>query len=184
MFKTNIVDTFPTKILISENLELAEKLLPLCNKYTEITETTLLDIPNYPSTLRNEKLNKQINSEPIVIEAFDYIEKLIKEYTGKSFVSWEASAHGNENYGFFSSMNKGAFLRKHKHLHCTYSGLIYLEVGENVPSLIMHNPNPFDYGTIKIEAIKGRVLMWPCWLEHELEMKMNDNPRKVFSFNV
>jgi hypothetical protein len=179
---TNIVDIFPTKILITENFKLAEKLLPLCNKYTEITDTTLLDIPNYPSTLRNDKLGDQINSEPIVIEALDYIQNLVDEYSKTINVTWQV--HNSKGYAFFSSMNKHSYLRKHKHLHCTFSGLIYLETGQDVPPLIIHNPNPFDGGTIKIDAIEGRVLLWPCWLEHELDMKLNDNPRKVFTFNV
>ena len=59
---------FPTRVLSDVNLEFAEKLLPLCNKYTSLTDSGLLGTENYPSTLANEKFNLLVNSELVVLE--------------------------------------------------------------------------------------------------------------------
>ena len=63
---------FPTRILSDINLEFAKKLLPLCDKYTSITDSGLLGTENYPSTLANEKFNSLVNSELEVLEFFDF----------------------------------------------------------------------------------------------------------------
>jgi hypothetical protein len=185
-----INEFFPTRVLSDINTHYAETLLPLCNKYTELTDTGLLGTENYPSTLANEKFNDQVNSEPAVVEFFEFI----LEYYARPLIEAKNIEYRPtlfRPYGFFSSMERHAFLRKHAHQNCTFSGTFYLEVGKNVPPLIMHDPRPFtkfDCNDLQSQIIihpkAGLFLMWDHWVEHEVFQKLNDEPRKAFSFNL
>ena len=189
-------ELFPTCIVIDENPILAQALLPLCNKYTEMSETNCLHIENFPSTLFDRELTQQVMAEPLVEEALSYIvtwvlPRLLNHRNIKSPTKLRP-------FGFFSSMEKYAYLRKHAHLDCSFSGLMYLEVGENVPDLLIHDPRPvtkfISYPMEQVtrtnelsHVIKpepGMILLWESWLEHEVYQKMNDEPRKTFVFNL
>ena len=101
-------------------------------------------------------------------------------------------------FGFFNSMEKHAYLRKHSHTDCLFSGLIYLEVGENVTPLILYDNryyrhflnyplqeiNRYNEPLHVIYPKKGMILLWDSYLEHEVYQKTNDNPRKTFVFNI
>lgn len=181
---------FPTRVLSDIHVEFAEKLLPLCDKYTCLTDSGLLGTENYPSTLANEKFNALVNSELEVVEFFNYLlETCARPLIEAKGVVYENSMF--KPYGFFSSMNKYAFLRKHAHQECTFSGTFYLDAGPNVPPLVIHDPRPltkFDTNQLQSQVIitpkKGLLLMWDNWVEHEVFQKFNDEPRKAFSFNI
>ena len=184
---------FPTVLYsdkIDENLRL--NLLSLCDKFIAKTDENLLNIKNFNSTLHgDEELRKEINEHPIVVETFEYIKDSIMQ-----FLSMRQQPYNEEDlnpYGFFSDMKQHAYLRKHAHRDCRFSGIIYLEIGEDVPSLIFHDPRPVlhvepsRYQTIPvvpIEPQEGMFLLWDHWLEHEVYQKTNDNPRKSFTFNI
>jgi hypothetical protein len=181
---------FPTRVLSDVNLEFAEKLLPLCDKYTSITDSGLLNTENYPSTLNNDKFNQLVNSEPEVLDFFDFIlENYAKPLIETKGVMYDRSMF--RPYGWFSSMHRHAFLRKHSHQDCIFSGTFYLDTGPNVPPLVIHDPRPFtkfDSNHLQSEVIitpkTGLLLMWDNWIEHEVFQKSNDEPRKTFSFNI
>lgn len=185
-----INDFFPTRVLSDINTYYAKKLLPLCEKYTSLTDTGLLGTENYPSTLANEKFNDQVNSEPEVIEFFDFIlENYAKPLIEAKSIEYRSDLF--RPYGFFSSMGRHAFLRKHAHQNCTFSGTFYLEIGKNVPPLVIHDPRPFakfDSNEMQSQVIvhprTGLFLMWDNWVEHEVFQKNNDESRKAFSFNL
>jgi len=184
---------FPTIIyrnIIEENLRL--ELLDLCNFYVNQTDETLLNIKNFKSTLHAEtNLKDEVNSHPTVIKTFDIIKQSIKELlTARRQPYFEEDL---SPFGFFSDMHKGAYLRKHAHRDCMFSGIIYLEIGDDVPPLVFHDPRPFTnfeptrYQTIPVIPVypqEGSILIWDHWLEHEVYQKENDNPRKSFTFNI
>lgn len=183
---------FPTCILIDNVEEISKKMLPLCNKYTQKTQTNLLGQANFPSTLYDE-LSIDVNKEPLVIETLEYIHsRYIKKILYDRGVFYDRNKFGDP-YGFFSDMKKGAQLRKHSHQDCQFSGIIYLEVGDNVPELIFHDPRPYpkfqtsDFKTndaIPIKPENNLILIWDHWLDHEVREKTSDQPRKAFSFNI
>ena len=187
-----IVNFFPTQIfkdIVNENMK--NDLLKLCNDYTSKTQTNLLHIDNFPSTLANTELSYPVNTDPTVKMVFEYLYEIANNFASQrqQFVDKDSF----RPYGFFSNMKKGAHLRKHTHKDCRFSGIIYLEVGDDVPQLLFHDPRPHvqfepsDYGGKYIESIKpenGMILMWDSWLTHELMYKENHQPRKVFSFNL
>jgi hypothetical protein len=184
-----IESVFPTCILQDSNTDLANALLPLCNKYTSLTTDNLLNIDNFPSTLGSNELNPVVMSDPFVQETLRLI---ISNYAVK--LAEAAGMNYNQidfkPYGFFSSMNKNAYLRRHMHHNCTFSGIIYLEIGEDVPPLVLFNPKPISVFNNEIQNTKfigpkaGNIVMWNAWMEHEVPQKINDNPRKSFSFNI
>lgn len=183
---------FPTVILFDKVPEISNKLLDLCNYYTSQTNTNLLGHSNFPSTLYDE-LALEVNKESLVIETLEYIHsKYIKTILTDRGVFYDRNKFNN-SYGFFSDMKKGAQLKKHFHQDCQFSGIIYLEVGENVPELIFHDPRPYhkfqtlDFRTNNVISIKPEnhlLLIWDHWLEHEVPEKINDQSRKAFSFNI
>lgn len=189
----NFEPLFPT-ILLKDyiNDDLKNNLLELCNKYTEETQTNLLGIDNFPSTLQNRDLGPLVNQEPVVQETLDYI----INYYVKTFLEARGQPFDTKTfnpYGFFSDMKKGAYLRKHSHTDCRFSGIIYLDIGENVPSLVFHDPRPYKmfepsyYGSnsaLPVAPENNLILIWDHWLEHEVYQKTNDNHRKVFTFNI
>jgi hypothetical protein len=183
---------FPTKILFGEENELCEKLLPLCDFYLEKTKTNLLGQNNFPSTLY-DTLSEEVNNDLVVKETIEYIcEKYIKKIIIDRGLNYKKE-NFQQPFGFFSSMGNGAQLRKHSHQDCQFSGIIYLEVGEDVPELIFYDPRPhpkfqtLDFYVRHYEVIKpknGLIMIWDHWLEHEVDIKKNNEPRKCFSFNI
>ena len=185
-----ITNFFPTRILTDFNHDFIPKLLPLCDKYTAQSETDLLGVGNYPSTLANGDLNELVNDEPAVKEFFDYlIENHARSLIEAKGIEFDRSIY--KPYGFFSSMRRHAYLSKHAHQYCTFSGTYYLDIGKDVPSLVIHDPRPhskFDFNQLQSQVIvnpqNGLLIMWDFYVEHEVFQKTNDEPRKVFSFNI
>ena len=192
-----VEEVFPSFLMVEENKKLARELLPLCNKYTEMTTNNCLHIENFPSTLYDKEFERQVMEEPVVKDAFDFI---IKNYL-QTFLNHRGIGLPTnlKPFGFFSSMEKYAYLRKHCHLDCLFSGIIYLEVGENVPPLILYDSKPVrnfvnypvdpnlnvvDFPLKVIPPKEGLFLLWDSYLEHEVPQKMNNNPRKTFVFNL
>ncbi len=191
-----IKELFPTFLLEFENIELADALLPLCDKYVSESNTNCLHIENFPTTLYNRQQEKEVNNEPVVQQALEFIVEICL----KPFLEYRniMPPQNLRPFGFFSSMEKYAYLRKHSHLDCLFSGLIYLESGEDVPPLILYDPRPvrsfhnypITTSTPKDSSIhivypkKGKILLWDSYLEHEVYQKLNDNPRKTFVFNL
>ncbi len=183
---------FPTVVLFDKVPEISNKLLDLCNSYIDKTNTNLLGQANFPSTLYDQ-LSVEVNKESLVIETLEYIHSnYIKKILMDRGVFYDRSKFGNP-YGFFSDMKKGAQLRKHSHQDCQFSGIIYLEVGDEVPELIFHDPRPYpkfqtsDFKTNDVIPVKPEnhlLLIWDHWLDHEVREKTNDQPRKAFSFNI
>jgi hypothetical protein len=180
---------FPTCVLVDEDLEMAAKLLPLCDKYTTITDSNLLHISNFPSTLSDHELIPHVNSEPLVHK---FLTTLIHTHAKKLAESIGIPYNNIDfrPFGFFSSMRKHAYLRKHMHRDCTFSGTFYLEVDDDAPPLIFYDPRQISSvvdscpHTLTFQPKAGTILLWSSWLEHEIPQKLTDSSRKVFSFNI
>jgi hypothetical protein len=189
-------ELFPTVVLFDENIELANKMLPLCDSYIAESTTNCLHTQKFPTTLYNRTQEANVNSEPLVHEFFNYV----LGHSLKSFLDYRKIGIPREPrpFGFFNSMEKYAYLRKHSHLDCSFSGVFYLEVGEDVPPLVLYDSRPvrhfvsYPFQEINsrneqlhvIYPKKGMILLWDSYLEHEVYQKLNDNPRKTFVFNI
>ena len=60
-----IKELFPTLVLFDENIELADKLLPLCDQYILESTTNCLHTQNFPSTLYDKNQELKVNSQPV-----------------------------------------------------------------------------------------------------------------------
>ena len=185
---------FPTQLVVDSDPGLAEKLLSICDYYVSRSSTNLLQQPNFPSTLYDENTTDRVNSDKIVVDALDHIHDFyIRDIMQSRGLEYKRELFGPP-FGFFSSMKKGALLRKHSHQDCHFSGIIFLEVGKDVPPLTFHDPRPAPKfqtegfktkDTIDIWPEEGMIMIWDHWLEHEIMREhYSDDPRKVFSFNI
>ena len=191
-----ITELFPTFIFESHNEVLADSLLPLCDKYTSESTTNCLHIDNFPSTLYSYGQTADVNSEPLVQEALEYIKSsCLKPFLDHRGIKLPGPLRP---FGFFNTMKKGAYLRKHSHFDCFFSGIIYLDIGEDIPEISFFDPRPvtkfinYPFDTLTklnsplytVKPKKGMILLWDAWLEHEVYQKKNDNSRKTFVFNI
>ncbi len=96
--------------------------------------------------------------------------------------------------------NRGAYNRRHTHADGInlLSGVYYVTVPENSGNIVFHDPRPIRlqsfadmryYGqdklhNYKIKAEEDKLLLFPCWLEHEVEPNNTDEDRISISFNL
>jgi uncharacterized protein (TIGR02466 family) len=179
---------FPTCIVKSTNLDIAASLLSICDKYLPDTDTALFGVDNFPTTY-NSKLNQEVNSELVVRQVLSYI---INNHAAA--LAEECGIPYNEikfnPYGFFHSMKQYAYMKRHMHSNATFSGIVYLDIGEDVPPIVFHDPRTASvFGDnrsheFEVKPETGMIMLWNAWLEHEIPQKLNDNVRKVFAFNI
>ena len=106
---------FPTQLIVDSDPGLAKKLLSICDYYVSRSATNLLQQPNFPSTLYDENTTDRVNSDKIVVDALDHIHDFyIRDIMQSRGLEYKRELFGPP-FGFFSSMKKGALLRKHGH---------------------------------------------------------------------
>jgi len=96
---------------------------------------------------------------------------------------------------------RGAYNRKHTHADGInfLSGVYYAAVPENSGNIVFYDPRPTIinsfadiryYGlgnpvhSYRIPAKENRLLLFPCWLEHEVQPNNTNEDRISISFNV
>jgi hypothetical protein len=165
-----------------KKIETTHTLARLTQTIKQMTKTNLLGIANFPSTLQNKEMSDMVDKEPIVQKAMTYVRTLVEEYEKVYSPSWKTK--DVLEVKFFSSMQKYSYLKKHSHLECNYAGIIYLEVGHDVPPLKIFDVNPYNSDTMQLVPRNGSIVIIPAWMEHSLDQKLNDESRKVFTFNL
>jgi uncharacterized protein (TIGR02466 family) len=88
----------------------------------------------------------------------------------------------------------GTFQYAHHHSGSAISGTYYYQTNGNDGKIIFENPNPYlDYqlfpGThgfnrLGVEPKVGRLVLFPSWLRHGVEMNKTDQERISISFNI
>jgi uncharacterized protein (TIGR02466 family) len=179
---------FPTCIVKSINLDIAKELLSICDKYLPDTDSNLFGVDNFPTTY-NSKFNKEVNEELIVKQVLSYIinnhAAALAEECGIPYSEIKFNP-----YGFFNSMQQYSYMKRHMHCNATFSGIVYLDIGKDVPPIVFHDPRPSAAFAdnrpheFEVRPETGMIMIWNSWLEHEIPQKLNDNVRKVFSFNI
>ena len=92
----------------------------------------------------------------------------------------------------------------HVHPHCNYSGIYYVKTPENCGTLSFIDPRKerrmltdsslYDVESTSVPAAaahtliitpkEGRLVLFPCFLEHEVEANQTNEPRISISFNI
>ena len=130
---------------------------------------------NIIKELNLEYLNQAIlNQADLLCETYDLSYKLtIKE-------SW------------INISNPGGFQFAHKHLPYLLSGVYYYNATEDDGSLQFLSPNPyhdertypFGFNKITYKPVTGRLILFPSYLEHLVNINNNDSKRISLSFNL
>jgi len=101
------------------------------------------------------------------------------------------------NDSWFNIMNEGQYLERHRHEVSVVSGALYLQAGPNSTPLRLHSPlsnyrmcekhsdtnRNHSPNWIDIPSKKGKMILFPSWLEHSTKMNKSQN-RIVVSFNT
>lgn len=91
---------------------------------------------------------------------------------------------------------KGHYNNLHYHPKSLLTGVLYLEIDEDMGDLVLCRPdlikhytdetstNPDLFQTINIKPKKNSLIIFPSWIEHKVEMNNTDKPRVSFAFNT
>jgi hypothetical protein len=90
--------------------------------------------------------------------------------------------------------NKGDFQFQHHHAGSAISGIYYYQSNGEDGRVIFENPNPYlDYhmfpaahgfNKVGIDPKPGKLVLFPSWLRHGVEINNTDNERISISFNI
>jgi len=91
---------------------------------------------------------------------------------------------------------KGHYNNPHYHPKSLLTGILYLEIEDDMGDLILFRPdlmkhytdeisaNPDLFQVINIKPKKNSLIIFPSWVEHKVEVNNSDKPRISFAFNV
>jgi len=93
----------------------------------------------------------------------------------------------------------GGYNRPHLHPNCHYSGVYYIKAPKNsgqivfndprttshmvMPNRIKATPPPDLWREVRIDPLVGRIIMFPAWLWHCVELNQSNDIRISVSFN-
>ena len=94
--------------------------------------------------------------------------------------------------------SKYGYNRRHNHPGSLLSAVLYLRVPEKSGRIIFSDPRPgkdfeptigilkekLDNKSVAIDPIEGLFIIFPSYLEHEVEMTYSDKDRIIASFNI
>lgn len=126
---------------------------------------------------------------PFAAELSNFIGACAKDYELSSF---------NVRVTYWGIVSpRYAYNTRHVHSGATLSGVVYLSAPAGAGGIIFCDPRPGRVMEIGSSSRSGRypqkvkkcpevglVLIFPSWLEHEVEMSDCDEPRTILSFNV
>ena len=98
---------------------------------------------------------------------------------------------------WFSINRKYAFHGKHNHLPCTWSGVYYVQCDEQDSEITFINKNldnawPYcnrieanelNSTVFRLQPKTGSLIIFPSYLDHEVEQQTSDNERITIAFN-
>lgn len=98
---------------------------------------------------------------------------------------------------WFNIMKPGGMVLPHRHKVSTVSGALYVKSKENTCPLILKNPrdsmtmlempytdSSFTSDKVVIDSQKGRLIIFPSYIEHYTEVNKSNEDRIVISFNT
>jgi len=177
-----IEELFPTILVKSSNTGIDLKLLESrCDEYAKTRESVTRSNVNgrQYSDFRDDELYAIIrDSIPARSE---------KPIFGFDYFAWV-------NYNPPGSRN----LRHQHNPYCGnfLSGVFYVKVPQNSGDIIFHDPRPHISGapdqeyyydahpSLLYPSLEGDLLLFPSWLEHEVQENNSDEVRISISFNI
>jgi|TARA_B110000977_G_scaffold185862_1_gene251147 uncharacterized protein (TIGR02466 family) len=166
-----------------------------------ITEDYLrsLDISGYHGLVSNgESSHDTVKGEEYLLNypgmeyIKDQIQQCINNYSAE--VGLEPLALTGS---WFNIMKSEGYVLPHHHRVSTVSGAFYVSSEPNTCPLFLKNPldntkmldlpairNQYTSNTAQIDSIKGRLIIFPSYIEHYTEINQSEQSRIVISFNT
>ena len=134
----------------------------------------------------NNNIIESFNFECLKSKIIDNVNHMLDEYDSLAYgfkltESWiNISKHGN-------------FQFEHDHPECDISGVYYYQADTNSGNIVFRNPNPYAFGknfnktktqTVSYEPIAGRMILFPSWLTHRVDINNANTDRVSFTFNI
>lgn len=133
---------------------------------------------------------------------FDFTEQ-INNKVG-SIIEENTTKHGRITMiqSWFNINPPGAFNRKHTHPECHMSGVLWIKVPEKSGNLIFENANSHVQSTVidifnkgifpdalyhkalEYQSIENKVILFPSYLLHHVEVNKSNEDRISFAFNI
>lgn len=88
---------------------------------------------------------------------------------------------------WLTKINPGNMSSKHIHDPSTLVGVYYIDSIPNQGNLRIFNPLPAEFQTERfydIEPTPGKLILFPGWLEHEVQENKSTNPRHSIAINI
>lgn len=103
----------------------------------------------------------------------------------------------NISISWHNYMSAGSKVQRHRHEFSSISGAFYVKATEGSCPLKLYNPlypymmtmpkekeGKYSSNVLSIDAIPGRLILFPSWLEHETTENSSNETRTVISFNT
>lgn len=79
-------------------------------------------------------------------------------------------------------------IKEHLHIGSDYSGVFYLQTSENCGNISFRDPRIhyemlYQTPNFPVNAKTGRILIFPAWLRHEIDINMQNEDRVGIAFN-
>jgi uncharacterized protein (TIGR02466 family) len=94
---------------------------------------------------------------------------------------------------WFNISGNNGFQFDHQHPFTDISGVYYYQTGNYDGDLVFINPNPYaatfnyskgDTHQVRVTPVVGRMILFPGWLTHRVEVNHTYSERISFTFNI
>ena len=185
-----IVDLFPTAVGIYDLHDINLEELKSVIESIETKDHTLVE-GGVSSWNQNYPNDSYILNDSKLTFLKDTIQNFLNNYCIESSIAPVMITNSWHNI-----MPPGGKTARHRHTGVV-SGAFYVEAESGTCPFIVHSPlqahnavmvktmnGKYTSDTLGIDTVSGRLVLFPCWLEHETEVNKSKNNRIVISFNT
>jgi len=167
-------DSIFTMRSLEENFDIDQILLEFNNQKKEYY---------YSHFIQKRWENIYVNpmNVPAVLPFLSYAAATASKFYQQSLIIPHELLGFNKNECWFNSANTGESTRLHNHnSEAKISGVFYLQVPENSGNLFFQNDKNH---ALEIPAEKGKLVLFPAWLNHYVPENQSRAKRISLSFN-
>jgi len=150
-------------------------------------------------------ISKLVNGQrPNFLEFYDlflkkYIEHCASRYVSESrwsFIKPDTDYEAVIDESWINIDGKGCYQAAHTHPRSIISGTYYHQCDGDEGNLVLYNPIPYiQYGQfpeniytcggeLPVQIQKGKLVMFPSWLQHRTDCNKTDKERISIAFNI
>lgn len=192
----NISYLFPSPIWVHDFSNKNE-----VNDLNELSKIALREVDKSGDVDRRSNRGNSFHTAPNFLGAFQdtLLHKLVTPFLVIALKEYGYDPSYVVSVTYWSIVSyQGAFNERHHHADSVISGAFYMEAPEGSGALVFSDPR---YGKLmesrvgqisshqihknqRVVPEKGRLVLFPSYLEHQVEMSTCSDPRVIYSFNV